>query len=94
MKNNTLLYIGAGLAAVYLITRQQNSRSTYLPAAPPASPKTTGWDVAGQAINILGTILPGLIGAGNRQSTGVGSVTQNSIDITPEFTDNGFMNWN
>ena len=93
MKNNTLLYIGAGLAAVYLITRQQQrgGAAEYFPAPTRA---TTGWDVAGQAVNILGQILPGLLGGGaQQQGPGVGQI-QTIMDLSPEFTDNGFMNWN
>ena len=92
MKNNTLLYIGAGLAAVYLITRQQQKERTqeYFPTPTRA---TTGWDVAGQALNILGGLLPGLIGGKDKQGPGVGQI-QTIMDRTPEFTDNGFMNWN
>ena len=95
-KDNTILYIGAGLAAVYLITRQQQQqqRGTIMPTP---TPTTTAWDVASQALGILGTIL---LGGGQKQqeTPGVGNAPQNAVNNykvpAEQFTGEAFAKWN
>lgn len=95
-KDNTILYIGAGLAAVYLITRQQQQPTQIAPITP-----ATGWqDVAMGAVNILGQILPGLIGGGQSGAgtPGIGNAPQNAVNNykvpAEQFTGEAFAKWN
>lgn len=90
-KDNTILYVAAGAAALYFLT-QQRQQPTYLPTP---TRTTTGWDVAGQAVSILGDILPGILGGKKDETPGVGNVYSNAVNsykVNAEAEE--FAKWN
>ena len=60
MKNNTLLYIGAGAAVLYLLSRQASARDK-LPS-PTLVTRKTGGQIAFDIGSVVGPILATIIG--------------------------------
>ena len=78
-KDNTLLYVAGGVAAVYLITRQRQTQQQYLP--PPTKPGATWVDVALEYGDDLLSIIFGGRNRGLTQSGENSGISINGLKI-------------
>lgn len=93
-QEKTLLYIAAGLAGVYLITRNQRQQQTP-PILPPAQPQQNVWGALGTGLQALFGYLgtrPPRTGALGFENASERAVTDYKIPAENEETE--IIKWN